>query len=275
LRPEPYGGRKAIFPGRACGMRKFACGSSLKMGMAPSTLHHAMGNRIAAFLFTVVLLGASEIRAQQTTPVGQVAGASAGVAAQVFVVLKSANYHAYVEQFARDEREATGKDATDPWPWIQAHIPLFESSEKSFEEMYYFRWYAWQKHVVKTAHGFLITEWLQKPDAADGNYYNHSGFSDPLITGLVGLRPREDNKVELNPLPPAGKWNWFALDGLPYHGHLLAVVYDRTGKKYGRGRGLMLYVDGKKIAGRKDLGPLGATLPEQERRDEAEKEKRN
>jgi hypothetical protein len=125
-------------------------------------------------------------------------------------------------------------------------------------------------------------EWIAKrmlmekhKQVGRGNYYNHSGFSDPLITGLIGLRPREDNKVELNPLLPAGKWNWFALDGLPYHGHLLAVVYDRTGKKYGRGRGLMLYVDGKKIAGRKDLGPLGATLPEQERRDEAEKEKRN
>jgi hypothetical protein len=565
-----------------------------------------MGNRIAAFLFTVVLAGANTLGAQQTAPVGQAASASSEVAARDFMALKPANYHAYVERFARDEREATGKDAAAAWPWMTAHIPLFESSEKSFEEMYYFRWYAWQKHVVKTPHGFLITEWLPKPEAADGNfgvlpdaapmhlgearwlrnttvaedyarfwiapgarprlysfplaesvrqvelatgdrklgvemlagleanyrgweetnldsstgmywqidtrdameksiggdgyrpplmsyqvadaraiaefarragqtktaeeyeakaqgletlietklwnakdgfyevlsssaesgirkqkkfidpgtqlqlsgvreligyipwqytrpaaehavawkqlfdpqgfagkygpttaerrnprfrfassdqctwngpswpyattqtlaalgnllngpaqsyigrqeyyqlfanyvasqhimlpsgrridwidedldadtgewiakrmlmekhkqvgrgnYYNHSGFSDPLITGLIGLRPREDNKVELNPLLPAGKWDWFALDGLPYHGHLLAVLYDRSGKKYGRGRGLMLFVDGKKIAGRKELGPLGATLPEQERRDEAEKEKRN
>jgi len=552
-----------------------------------------MRNLNTAFLFTVVLLGASAPGAQQTAPAGQAGSVNVRAASNTFVALKPANYRAYAEQFARDEREATGKGAADAWPWIQAHIPLFESSEKSFEEMYYFRWYAWQKHVVKTRHGFLIAEWLPKPDAADGNfgvlpdaapmhlgearwlrdttvaedyarfwiapdarprlysfplaesvrqvelatgdrklgvemlaglianyhgweetnldratgmywqidtrdameksiggdgyrtplnsyqaadaraiaefarragqaktveefdakaegleklietklwngkdeyyevvspaadsgirkqkkfidpgtqlqfagvreligyipweyarpaaehavawkqlfnaqgfagkygpttaerrsprfrfassdqctwngpswpyattqtlaalgnllnrpaqkfagrqeyyqlfanyvasqhltlpsgrkidwidedldadtgewiakrmlieknkqvgrgnYYNHSGFADPLITGLVGLRPREDNKVELNPLLPAGKWSWFALDGLPYHGHLLAVIYDRTGKKYGRGRGLMLYVDGKKIAGRRDLGPLGATLPE-------------
>jgi hypothetical protein len=48
---------------------------------------------------------------------------------------------------------------------------------------------------------------------------------------------------------------------LPYHGHSLAIVYDRTGAKYRHGRGLMLFVDGKKVAGRKDLGPLEAVLP--------------
>jgi hypothetical protein len=111
-------------------------------------------------------------------------------------------------------------------------------------------------------------EWIAKDmlraknkQVGRGNYYNHSGFADPLITGLLGLRPRSDNKVELHPLLPSGTWSYFALDGLPYHGHLLAIVYDRTGEKYHRGRGLMLYVDGKKLASRTDLGPLETTLP--------------
>jgi hypothetical protein len=94
-----------------------------------------------------------------------------------------------------------------------------------------------------------------------GAYYNHSGFVDPLITGLIGLRPREDNRIVLNPLLPVGAWSYFALDGLPYHGHLLTILYDKTGKHYGRGAGLMLMVDGKKRASRKDLGPLEYVLP--------------
>ena len=95
-----------------------------------------------------------------------------------------------------------------------------------------------------------------------GNYYNHSGFADPLITGLIGLRPRADERIVIHPLLPAGEWTYFAMDGLPYHGHLLAIVYDETGKQYQQGRGLTLFVDGKKIASRSTLGPLESELPQ-------------
>ena len=504
-------------------------------------------------------------------------------------VLKPETYHHYINQFAADEHEATGKEAADEWPWLQSSIPLFDSSDKRFEEMYYFRWYAWQKHVVSTKRGFVITEWLPKPDAPDGffgalpdaamfhlaearwlrnakiadddarfwlsadgtprkysnpiadtvrnvtlatgdtklatdllpalianyhaweesnldadvglywqidtrdameksiggdgyrpplnsyqfadaraiseiatdpsiqkdfaskadrlqhlvetklwnsrdqfyedlspstssgirkqkkfidpgtplkfsgvreligyipwqfnlpagdravawkqlfdpqgfagkygpttaerrsprfrfassdqctwngpswpyattqtllalanllngpaqayisnadyyqlfsnyvlsqhltlasgrtidwidedldadtddwiakrmlaaknkqvgrgNYYNHSGFADPLITGLIGLRPQPDNKLILHPLVPANAWSYFALDGLPYHGHILTIVYDQTGKHYNRGRGLTVFVDGKKLANRSTLGPIETQLP--------------
>jgi hypothetical protein len=94
-----------------------------------------------------------------------------------------------------------------------------------------------------------------------GNYYNHSGFADPLITGLIGLRPQAGDKLILRPLLPAGAWSYFALDGLPYHGHILAIAYDQTGQHFKRGRGLTLYVDGKKIANRSTLGPLEVNLP--------------
>jgi hypothetical protein len=112
-------------------------------------------------------------------------------------------------------------------------------------------------------------EWIAKDmliakhkQVGRGNYYNHSGFADPLITGLLGLRPRADGKVEVNPLLPAGTWSYFAVDGLPYHGHLLAIVYDRNGTHYKRGRGLMLFVDGKIIASRATLGLVEAQLPQ-------------
>jgi hypothetical protein len=110
-------------------------------------------------------------------------------------------------------------------------------------------------------------EWIAKDmliaknkQVGRGNYYNHSGFADPLITGLIGLRPQADGRVVVHPLLPAGAWSYFAIDGLPYHGHLLTVLWDATGKRYGRGSGMMLLVDGKKIASRKDLGPLEGQL---------------
>ena len=36
-----------------------------------------------------------------------------------------------------------------------------------------------------------------------GRFYNHSSYCDLIITGLVGLRPRADDIVEVNPLLPA------------------------------------------------------------------------
>lgn len=99
------------------------------------------------------------------------------------------------------------------------------------------------------------------PQAGRGAYYNHSEFADPLITGLIGLRPQSDDRIVLHPLLPQGAWSYFALDGLPWHGHLLTVVYDATGRHYHRGRGLQLLVDGRLCAHRETLGPLEYRVP--------------
>ena len=39
-------------------------------------------------------------------------------------------------------------------------------------------------------------------------YYNHSTFADLLITGVIGLRPRTDDVVEIFPLLPPETWDW-------------------------------------------------------------------
>lgn len=101
----------------------------------------------------------------------------------------------------------------------------------------------------------------KKKQVGRGNYYNHSGFTDPLVTGLIGLEPRDGNTVKIDPLLPDGAWSYFAMDGLPYHGHLLTIVYDRTGQHYKRGRGLTLLIDGRKAAHRATLGLLTTELP--------------
>lgn len=97
--------------------------------------------------------------------------------------------------------------------------------------------------------------------AGRSRYYNHSTFADLVITGVVGLRPRADNVVELFPLLPAGTWDWFCLDGVKYHGHTLTIVWDRDGKHYHRGDGLIVLADGKQIAHGNELSKLIGTLP--------------
>jgi hypothetical protein len=96
-------------------------------------------------------------------------------------------------------------------------------------------------------------------------HYFHSSFNDLVITGLVGLRPRDDDVLEVRPLAPAD-WAYFALDGVPYRGHLVSVVWDRDGTRYDRGTGLRLFADGKEVAASEKLGPLSARLPAAARR---------
>jgi hypothetical protein len=91
-------------------------------------------------------------------------------------------------------------------------------------------------------------------------HYFHSGFTDLVITGLVGLRPRPDEIIEAHPLAPAS-WDYFALDDVPYHGHRISVLWDRLGQRYGLGEGLHILADGKTIARSPRLARLTAQLP--------------
>ena len=89
-----------------------------------------------------------------------------------------------------------------------------------------------------------------------GKDYNHSSYCDLIISGLVGLRPRQDDVVEVTPLVPEGQWNWFCLDNVSYHGRKLTILWDQTGDKYGRGKGLRVFSDGRVVGHRDTLGRL-------------------
>ncbi|NJD10255.1 MAG: discoidin domain-containing protein [Gemmatimonadetes bacterium] len=93
-------------------------------------------------------------------------------------------------------------------------------------------------------------------------HYFHSGYTDLIITGLVGLRPRPDDVIEINPLVPDG-WSFFALDDVSYHGHSVSIIWDRDGTRYRRGAGLSILVDGRLLARAPRLQRLTAGLPPQ------------
>ena len=102
-------------------------------------------------------------------------------------------------------------------------------------------------------------EWL-KGDNPRSSYYNHSCFADLVINDLIGLKPREDNIVEIYPLIPKNKWDWFCLEKIFYHGKMLTVFWDKDGRKYGKGAGLRIYADGKEIYSGKKLDRARAKL---------------
>jgi hypothetical protein len=101
--------------------------------------------------------------------------------------------------------------------------------------------------------------WL-KGDQERSRYYNHSTFNDLIITGLVGLRPRPDDTLEVNPLLPEGKWDWFCLDNVLYHGKIVTIIWDKNGTKYKKGKGLSVWVDGKKVGNTLRLEKIAAKI---------------
>lgn len=91
-------------------------------------------------------------------------------------------------------------------------------------------------------------------------HYFHSGFCDLVITGLVGLTPRDDERLELKPLVPES-WEYFCLDDVAYRGRRVSIVWDKTGKKYQQGVGLTVLVDGAKLFTRPTLENVVVDLP--------------
>ncbi len=95
------------------------------------------------------------------------------------------------------------------------------------------------------------------------HHYSHSTYVDLVISGLIGVRPRADDVLEIRPLVPVGGEHpirYFALERLAYHGHSVAVIYDADGTRYGVGLGLSVFVDGRRAAGARPLGPLMVKL---------------
>ena len=113
----------------------------------------------------------------------------------------------------------------------------------------------------------LTGEWLARSMKirsgtfyARGDHYNHSAFADLIITGVAGLRPRPTSDIVVNPLVPAGTWDWFCLDRVRYRGRLVTILWDRAGTHFGMGKGLTLLVDGKEAAHSATLERITARL---------------
>jgi len=75
-------------------------------------------------------------------------------------------------------------------------------------------------------------------------HYNHSSYVDQVVTGLMGLEPMDADSLTVNPLIPDG-WAYACLDDVIYHGNKISIIWDKTGLKYNKGKGLSVYINGE------------------------------
>jgi len=69
-----------------------------------------------------------------------------------------------------------------------------------------------------------------------GKDYNHSTFCDLVLSGLLGIR-RKGGRLTADPLIPES-WDYFCVTNLTKENW--TVLYDRTGERYGMGKGLRI-----------------------------------
>lgn len=126
-------------------------------------------------------------------------------------------------------------------------------------------------HYNEKRGGYLNIE--EDYDAATGDpivgldrssHYFHSSFIDLVISGLVGIRPSDDETLTINPL--GAGLSYFRLEGVIYHGNEVALQWDSDGSKYGT-RGLIIEVNGEVAATSSTLQrtsvPITRTAPPQ------------
>ncbi|MBQ7362951.1 MAG: hypothetical protein IJW48_00710 [Clostridia bacterium] len=89
--------------------------------------------------------------------------------------------------------------------------------------------------------------------------YNHSTFCDLVISGLAGVS-LSDGALTVEPLFTESDLSYLCLDGVKYGDKFITVVYDRDGKRYGRGVGLSVFVDGELSAHSENIERLDIRL---------------
>jgi len=114
-------------------------------------------------------------------------------------------------------------------------------------------------YIAEAAHPFTGS-WEGHDMTNRSEHYFHSGFTDLIITGLIGLQPSPDDELTIDPLAP-DSWDHFALDRLNYRGHLISVIWDRTGEHYGLAKGFRILVNGKVEATADKPQKITITLP--------------
>ena len=78
-------------------------------------------------------------------------------------ILKPSDFRHYIDSFNTTFKEEVVNVIPDAqaWDWLAANIPFFTCPDKQFEEVYYYRWWTFRKHIKKTPEGFIVTEFLK------------------------------------------------------------------------------------------------------------------
>lgn len=139
-------------------------------------------------------------------------------------VMKKSDYFGLLKQYA-DEQHLTENGRTIPF--IDENLDPFTGEWIARKEL----------HMMENP-----------PGGADrGLYYNHSTFCDLVLSGVAGIRAREDSILEINPLFTPDDLEYMCADGVLYHGHFICVFWDKNGTRYNRGKGFRICCDGREV----------------------------
>ena len=77
-------------------------------------------------------------------------------------ILNTDKLKSYVTYFNSIDTEAVKNYVPnkDAFVWLAKNIPLFDSPDTTLERMYYYRWWSFRKHLVKTPDGYVFTEFI-------------------------------------------------------------------------------------------------------------------
>lgn len=92
----------------------------------------------------------------------------------------------------------------------------------------------------------LLKNWGWKEELGGeerGKDYNHSTFCDLVICGIVGVDPKAESFTVRPNIPE--DWDYMKLSNLHFRGNCYTVIYDKSGEKYGLGKGIVVLKDGK------------------------------
>ncbi len=154
-------------------------------------------------------------------------------------IIKKANYYELLKTYSVSQQLKT--DMGHAVPWIDENLNPFTGDWISRTRLK-----TWENGTWSTGKGGVER----------GKDYNHSTYCDLVISGLIGLRPDKGDRLVINPLVPDEKWDYFCLDNVLYHGKNITILYDRSGKRYKKGRGLIVFVNGQKKAASKVIKKL-------------------
>ena len=73
------------------------------------------------------------------------------------------DFRHYVDFLNRHDAEDVngGIPNGEAWEWMKANVPFFSCPDSQIELTYYYRWWAYRKHIETTPRGFVITEFLK------------------------------------------------------------------------------------------------------------------
>lgn len=108
-------------------------------------------------------------------------------------VLRYKDFQHYADYFntMEDEYPVPGQDTVEQgqpaipnaqaWEWMQQNVPLFECSDHSIEEIYWFRYWSLRKHIELTPVGYAMTEFLLQRNYADKYKLISSGVGHHIM----------------------------------------------------------------------------------------------